>query len=97
MGRTKILDIYKKNSDIQENLSAAAHLMHGSSDGRFNITYATKYLTKEEVEGVNYNHMDLDAAIKKYDPDKLKDGYNTLDDGEEIFFISNPATGLWRV
>ena len=97
IGRTKILDIYKKNSDIQENLSAAAHLMHGSSDGRFNITYATKYLTKEEVEGVNYNYMDLDAAIKKYDPDKLKDGYNTLDDGEEIFFISNPAIGLWRV
>lgn len=97
VGRDRILGIYNKKSDIQENLSAAAHLMHSSSDGRFNITYATKYLTKEEVEGVNYNYMDLDEAIKKYDPDKLKDGYNTLDDGEEIFFISNPAIGLWRV
>ena len=97
VGREKILDIYKNNSDIQENLSAAAHLMHGSSDGRFKITYAVKHLSKEEIEGVNYLYMDLDEAVTKYDPNKLKDGFNTIDNGEEIFFISNPALGLWRV
>jgi hypothetical protein len=32
--------------------------------------------------------------IKKYDPTKLKDGYNVVD-GKEIFFIFNPALGLW--
>jgi hypothetical protein len=33
--------------------------------------------------------------IKKYDPEKLKEGFNTLSTGEEIFYISNPAVGLW--
>ena len=33
--------------------------------------------------------------MKKYDPEKLKEGYNKMAGGEEIFFISNPATGLW--
>jgi hypothetical protein len=31
----------------------------------------------------------------KYDPKKLKDGFNKTEDGEKIFFISNPALGLW--
>lgn len=95
VGRLKILEYYKENEDLQENLSAAAHLIHGSSDGRFSITYCVEKLTREEVEGVGFNYMPLSEAIAKYDPHKLKDGYNTLDNGEEIFFISNPAIGLW--
>ena len=42
-----------------------------------------------------FNYMPYDEAVKRYDPAKLKDGFNTLEDGEEIFFISNPALGLW--
>ena len=95
-GRDKILKAYKENKDLAENLSAAAHLIHGSSDGRFDITYAAKMLTKREVESVNFKYMDYDEAIKKYDPKKLKDGYNILDDGERVFYISNPALGLWK-
>lgn len=95
VGSKKILELYKKNDDLQQNLSAAAHLIHGSSEGRFSITYAVENITKEEIEGVNFKYMPLKDAIKKYDPFKLKEGYNTMDDGEEIFFISNPALGLW--
>ncbi len=80
---------------MQNNLSAAAHLIHGSSDGLFSITYAVKNISREEIEGVNFNYMSYDEAVLKYDPEKLKDGYNTLDDGEEIYYISNPALGLW--
>lgn len=94
-GRIRILEDYKVNGDLKENLSAAAHLIHGSSDGRFSITYAVEKLTREEVEGVGFNYMPLSEALAKYDPKKLRDGYNTLEDGEEIFFISNPAVGLW--
>ncbi len=79
---------------MRENLGVAAHLIHGSSEGRFRITYAAGGLTKEEVESLNFSYMDCDEAMKKYDITKLKDGYNTVD-GEEIFFISNPALGLW--
>lgn len=95
VGIRKVLELYKANQDLQENMSAAAHLIHGSSDGRFSITYAVEKVTKEEVEGVNFKYMPLSEALKKYDPEKLKDGVNTLPDGEEIFYISNPAIGLW--
>lgn len=94
-GRIKVLEQYKANEDLKENLSAAAHLIHGSSDGRFGITYAPGKISREEIEGVNFKYMPLDKALEKYNPEKLKDGFNTLDDGEEIFFISNPAIGLW--
>ena len=95
VGRIKILEQYNANDDLKENLSAAAHLIHGSSDERFNITYATQKLSREEVESVNFKYMPLDEALKKYNPQNLEDGFNILKDGEEIFYISNPALGLW--
>jgi len=95
VGREKVLELVNKNEDLRNNLSVAAHLIHGSSDGRFSIVYAVDKLTKNEVESVNYKYMSLKDAYILYDPKKLKDGYNTLDNGEEIFYISNPALGLW--
>lgn len=95
VGRMKVLEAYKANQDLKDNLSAAAHLIHGSSDGRFSITYAVTHLTREEVEGVHFNYMPLDQALARYNPEQLKDGWNTMPDGEEIFYISNPAIGLW--
>ncbi|MBQ9718969.1 MAG: DUF2088 domain-containing protein, partial [Clostridia bacterium] len=93
-GRETILKLVNENDDLKENLSVAAHLIHGSSDGRFNITYCTKLLTEEEVRGAGFNYVPYDEAAAKYDPAVLKDGYNTVD-GEQIFYISNPALGLW--
>lgn len=92
-GRENILKLVE-NPDLKANLSVAAHLIHGSSDGRFHITYCTKLLTEEEVRGVGFDYLPYDEAAAKYDPAVLKDGYNTVD-GEEIFYISNPALGLW--
>ena len=91
----EILKFVEENEDLKNNLSAAAHLIHGSSEERFSITYCPGNLSKEEIESVNYRYADLNEMMDKYDPEKLKDGYNTLPDGEEIFFISNPALGLW--
>ena len=95
VGRIKVLEHYKANDDLQENLSAAAHLIHGSSDGRFSITYAVQKLSREEVEQVGFQYKPYDEVLAKYNPEKLKDGINIMEDGEEIFFISNPAIGLW--
>jgi len=95
VGREKILELFGKNRDLRDNQSVAAHLIHGSSDGRFTITYAVDKLTKEEVEGVNYNYAPISSVYKKYDPSKLKEGFNVLDDGEKIYYIANPALGLW--
>ena len=95
VGRMKVLELFKENTDLQENMGAAAHLIHGSSDGRFNITYCVKNISKEEIESVNFKAMDYDEAVKLYDPNKLKFGYNTLENGESIYYIPNPALGLW--
>jgi len=82
------------NADLAAALGAAAHLIHGSSEGRFKITWCPGHLTREEIEGVGYAYGDLNAMMKRYDPEKLTHGYNVVD-GEEIFFIGNPGLGLW--
>jgi len=94
VGTPKVLQAVKENEDLAGNLSAAAHLIHGSSEERFSITYCPGHLTREEVESVSFRYADLDEMTRKYDSAKLKDGVNIVG-GEEIFFISNPALGLW--
>lgn len=96
-GRINTLEQFEKpeNQDLRDNMGAAAHLIHGSSDGRFTITYAVKNISKEEIEGVGFCAADYDETVKRYNPETLQYGYNTLPDGEEIYFIPNPALGLW--
>ena len=96
-GTPKTLTTVKANADLQENLGAAAHLIHGSSEGRFTITYAPGHLTRAEIEGAGFAYADVQAMTARYNPETLKDGVNVMPDGEEIFYISNPAIGLWSV
>jgi len=91
----EIMEFVEQNEDLRNNLSAAAHLIHGSSENRFKITYCPAHLSRAEIEGVGFEYAELGDMIKKYNPDLLKDGYNTMPDGEEVFYISNPALGLW--
>jgi hypothetical protein len=93
-GREKTIENVRDNADLRQNLSAAAHMIHSSPDGRFSITYCTRHLSREDVEAVDFGYAPYDEMAKKYDPAKLKDGWNTVD-GEEIYYISNPALGLW--
>jgi len=94
-GTKKIMELWKKNDDLQDLTHATAHLIHGSSEGRFKITYAPGHLTKEEIEQVNFNYLDYNKALENYNPDKLKNGFNKLKNGEEVYFISTPSAGLW--
>ncbi len=94
-GRLKVLDIFKSDDVLKKNMSISAHLIHGSSDGRFSVTYAVKNITQKEVEGVYFNAADYDEMAKRYNPEVLKAGWNMMPDGEEIFYIPNPALGLW--
>ena len=93
-GTPYTLEAVAQHPDLASDLSAAAHLIHGSSEGRFTITYCPGSLTKEEIESVGFRYADLTSTLRRYDPMKLSNGYNTVD-GEEIFFISNPGLGLW--
>jgi nickel-dependent lactate racemase len=94
VGTDRVLKLTQENTALQNNLSAAAHLIHGSSEGRFSITYCPGQITQREIESVNFRYADLNAMLKKYNPGQLKNGYNTVN-GETIFYISNPGMGLW--
>ncbi len=91
----EVLQALKDDPDLGNNLSAAAHLIHGSSEGRFSVTYCPGHLTREEIESVNYQYGDLAEMSERYDVNALQDGFNVLPDGEKIFYVSNPAIGLW--
>jgi hypothetical protein len=94
-GTPATLKSLNENEELNRNLSAAAHLIHGSSEGRFSITYCPGYLTRKEIESVNFKYSDLAEMIKRYNPKKMKEGFNRMDDGDEVYYISNPALGLW--
>lgn len=98
-GTPVTLKATEENEELRNNLGAAAHLIHGSSEGRFSVTYCPGKkpgnLTREEIESVGFKWADYDKMVASYNPEFLKDGYNKLPNGEEIFYISNPALGLW--
>jgi nickel-dependent lactate racemase len=95
IGTEKVLQAVEDNEDLRNNLSAAAHLIHGSSEGRFKITYCPGHLSEEEIKSVNFEYGKLGEMLEKYNPERLKSGFNKTSSGEEIYFISNPGLGLW--
>lgn len=92
--RDEVVAAVSLSEDLRHNLSVAAHLIHGSSEGRFSITYAPGKMGRELILSLGYEYMDLREAWRRYDVSALKDGPNRVN-GEDIFFISNPALGLW--
>jgi nickel-dependent lactate racemase len=94
VGTERVLELVEANADLQNNLSAAAHLIHGSSEGRFKVVYCPGHITKEEIESAGFAYAELDDMMHKYNPQLLKDGFNQVN-GEDIFYISNPGLGLW--
>jgi nickel-dependent lactate racemase len=92
---SEILDAVQRNADLRENLSAAAHLIHGSPENRFRVTYCPGELSEQEVRSVGYDFGDVQELSERYSAERLQDGWNTLPDGERVYYISNPALGLW--
>ncbi|HDQ15234.1 MAG TPA: DUF2088 domain-containing protein [Sediminispirochaeta sp.] len=95
IGTERVLQAVRENRDLADNLGTAAHLIHGSSEGRFSIRYCPGGLSREEVQGVNFQYGELGPMMERYDPERLREGWNRLPDGEEFYFIKNPGLGLW--
>jgi nickel-dependent lactate racemase len=91
----EIMRFVEQTDDLPKNLSAASHLIHGSSEGRFTITYCPGKLSREEIESVGYRYGELGPMLARYNPEALRDGWNEMPDGERIYYVSNPALGLW--
>jgi nickel-dependent lactate racemase len=94
-GTARVMELWRKTPEMQDLTHATAHLIHGSSEGRFTIRYAPGALSQREIESVNFAYADLAETLRRYDPSKLKTGFNRMPDGEEVFFISTPSAGLW--
>lgn len=95
VGTERVKSLYRANADMRDLAHATAHLMHGSSEGRFTIRYAPGHLTRAEIESVNFAYADLGEVLARYRPETLTDGWNRLPDGEEFYFIQTPSAGLW--
>jgi nickel-dependent lactate racemase len=93
-GTPAVMQLYKQNADMQDLAHATAHLIHGSSEGRFRITYAPGHLTAADLAQVKFGYADLGETLRRYPIDKLKEGFNDMN-GERIFFIPTPSAGLW--
>ncbi len=94
VGTPRVMEQYRTNADMQDLAHATAHLIHGSTEGRFRVRYAPGHLTREEVEGVNFEYADLEETLRCYPPDQLREGFNVVN-GERIYFIPTPSAGLW--
>ena len=92
-GTPATLKSVEENTELQNNLSAAAHLIHGSTEGRFKVVYATEHLKQTEIESVGYEWAPLDEVLSQYNPETLIDGFND----DDFFYISEPGQGLWAL
>jgi len=97
VGTDKVLKLVEENEDLRNNLGTAAHLIHGSTEGRFSVTLCPGFLSRDEVESINYTYGDPDEMLRRYTPHEREDGFHRLPDGEEFYLVKNPALGLWKV
>jgi hypothetical protein len=93
----RILDLWRTNADLQDFGNGTAHLLHGTSDGRFTIRYAPGHLSRFEIESVHYEYADLSEALARYSPERMREGWNITPDGEKVYFIQTPSSGLWAL
>jgi nickel-dependent lactate racemase len=95
VGTERVMEQYRRNADMQDLAHATAHLIHGSTEGRFTVTYAPGHLSRAEIEQVNYRYADIGQMMDRYQPSRRQQGWNTTDDGERFYFIPTPSAGLW--
>ncbi|MDO4630520.1 MAG: lactate racemase domain-containing protein [Planctomycetia bacterium] len=93
-GTENIMKQWKKRAVLQDLTHATAHLIHGSSEGRFKITYAPGHLTKQEIESVGFNYADIEVVQEHYKASQMRNGFNEMR-YERVYYISTPSAGLW--
>jgi nickel-dependent lactate racemase len=99
-GTAATLDALDRDVDLAANLGAAAHLIHGSTEGRFTVTYCTDPssggLTRDEVESVGFEWRSLPDELACLGIDaRTPTGTRTDRYGRPFEHIANPALGLW--
>jgi nickel-dependent lactate racemase len=93
-GTPKVMQLYQSEAVMKDLAHATAHLIHGSSEGRFRIRYAPGHLGREDIEAVNFEYADLSEMLARYPIESLQEGFHEIG-GEQIYFIPTPSAGLW--
>jgi len=94
-GTSYTMQMMEEHDELKDNLSAVAHLIHGSTEGRFRVTYCPGHLTRQEVEAAGFQYADLeDGMMQRYNVETLRTGWN-IDQDDEFYYVANPALGLW--
>lgn len=91
----EVLRLVEQNSDLQENLGAAAHLIHGTTEGRFEVVYAPGKLTRQEINDVGYQYGEHAELMAHYNCAGLSNGWHQDRTGEDFYYIGDPGLGLW--
>lgn len=99
-GTPATLAAVSSDADLAESLGAAAHLIHGSSEGRFEIVYCTDPdaggLSEGEVEAVGYRWRSLPAELDRLGiNENTPTGSRRDRSGRQFHYVANPALGLW--
>ena len=99
-GTAAVLEAVEADPELAANLGAAAHLIHGSSEGRFRITYCTDPerggLSPDELEQVGYGWRPLAAELALLGvEDSTPSGPRVDREGRPFVHLANPALGLW--
>jgi len=92
----EIMEFVESNDDLRANLSVAAHLIHGSTEGRFRVKYAVAQMNRDEIESVGYDYLNYTDVENLYPVAQWTDGAQKAANGESVYYISNPGLGLWR-
>ncbi|MBA3841428.1 MAG: DUF2088 domain-containing protein [Actinobacteria bacterium] len=95
-GRDAALRAMTADPELAANLAAVAHLIHGSTDGRFTVTYSPgPGLSRSQIESVGFRYLALEDALDRF-PLGVEEGRDSLD-GEPFTYIPNAGLGLWRI
>lgn len=99
-GRQAVVAAMAQDPELARNQGAAAHLIHGSAEGRFRIVYctdpATGGLGRDEVEAVGYAWRPLDRELERLGVDATSPtGPRTDTRGDAFHHIAHPGLGLW--
>lgn len=98
IGQDAIWEKTHSDEQLRNNLSAAAHLIHGSSEGRFKIIYCPgSQMSRKEIEAVGFEYLSYDQAKQRFNWKSLVDGYNEVINEGLVFYVSNPGLGLWAL
>jgi len=95
VGTERITRLVETREDLRRNLAVAAHLIHGSTEGRFHVTVATDTVDRRVIQSVGFGHMSLEEARQRYRYQERTPGRHTASDGSPFYYIANPAAGLW--